>query len=211
MREARAGIERGGLFDKQHSSSPPVKASGNVKGSVLASRLAFVREQRSDAVLARVLARLTPPDQAVLKGMLLPFAWYPFETNERLDRAIADELGLGEEIFLRLGAKSAEDNLTSASQRHYMDERNPQGLLKNTSAIYRVYYDTGHRNYVKMANNAAVLRTHESLSFSAADCLTVVGWYERAIQMCGGRNVRVVETQCRARGEPVCEYSCAWE
>lgn len=188
-----------------------MKASGNVKGSVLASRLAFVREQRSDAVLARVFERLAPEDKAVLQGMLLPFAWYPFETNERLDRAIRDELGLGEEIFLRLGAKSAEDNLTSASQRHYMDERNPQGLLKNTSAIYKVYYDTGHRNYEKLANNAAVLRTHESQSFSAADCLTVVGWYERAIQMCGGKNVRVVESKCRARGDDVCEYSCSWE
>lgn len=188
-----------------------MKSSGNVKGSVLASRLAYVREQRSETALARVLGRLPVPDRTVLGGMLLPFAWYPFETNERLDRAIADELGVGEEIFLRLGAKSAEDNLTSASQRHYMDDRNPQGLLKNTSAIYKVYYDTGRRDYEKRGAHSAVLRTHESLSFSPSDCLTVVGWYERAIQMCGGRNVRVIESRCRARGDDVCEYSCEWE
>jgi hypothetical protein len=206
-----AGIERGGLIGKDHSSFPPVKTTGNVKGSVLASRLAFVREQRSETAVARVLARLLPPDRTVLGGILLPFAWYPFATNERLDRAIADELGIGDEIFLRLGAKSAEDNLTSASQRHYMDDRNPQGLLKNTSAIYKVYYDTGHRDYEKLGAHAAVLRTHESHSYSPSDCLTVVGWYERAIQMCGGRNVKVIETRCRARGDEVCEYSCAWE
>jgi uncharacterized protein (TIGR02265 family) len=184
---------------------------GNVKGSVLQSRLGFVRRHRGDDGVERVLQRLPEADRATLSGLVMPFAWYPFETNERLDLAIAAETGRGEALFRELGAASAEDNLTSASQLHYIRERNPQALLKQASGIYGVYYDTGHREYERLGDTKAGLRTHESLSFSTSDCLTVVGWHERAIEMCGGRNVRVVELQCRALGGPICEYFCEWD
>jgi hypothetical protein len=185
--------------------------SGKVKGSILQSRMAFVRERIGADAIDRVLARLDAADRLTLQRALMPFAWYEFDLNERLDRAIAAEAGHGNDIFLQLGAKSADDNLTSASQQHYIHDRNTQALLKNTSAIYGVYYDTGRRDYERVSDNVAVLRTFDSESFSAADCLTVVGWYERAIAMCGGRNVRVTQSACRANGDAICEYRCEWE
>ena len=184
---------------------------GNVKGSVLQSRIGFVRRQRGEECVASVLGRLPESERATLAGLILPFAWYPFETNEHLDRAIAEEMGRGETIFRELGAASADDNLTSASQLHYIRERNPHALLKQATGIYGVYYDTGRRDYERISDTRAVLRTHGSLSFSVADCATVVGWHVRAIEMCGGRNVRIAEPQCRALGGECCEYLCDWE
>lgn len=184
---------------------------GNVKGSVLQSRIEFMRRHRGDDGVAAVLARLPVADRTALAGFVMPFAWYPFETNEVLDRAIAAEMGRGDVIFRDLGAASADDNLTSASQLHSMHDRNPQALLKQASGIYSVYYDTGHREYERVADTKATLRTFDSLSFSLSDCLTVVGWHERAIEMCGGRGVRVVEAQCRALGGTCCEYVCEWD
>lgn len=184
---------------------------GNVKGSVLQSRLGFVRSHRGDEGVAAVIARLPGADRAVLSGLVMPFAWYPFEVNDRLDGAIAAELGRGDSVFRELGAVSADDHLTSASQVHYMREHNPQALLKQASAIFGVYYDTGRREYERIADTRAILRTHDCLSFSLSDCLTVVGWHERAIEMCGGRNVRIHEPRCRALGGPCCEYVCEWD
>lgn len=184
---------------------------GSIKGSVLQSRLAFVKSERGADALERVLGRLPDDDRASLTGLVLPFSWYPFATNERLDAAIAEEFAIGDRIFLLLGEASARDNLTSTSQQSYMRERNPHALLKQTSAIFRVYYDSGHRTYERTSECAAVLRTYDCESYSIADCLTVVGWHRKAIEMCGGRNVRVNETQCRALRAAVCEYVCEWE
>ena len=92
-----------------------------------------------------------------------------------------------------------------------MRERNPHALLKQASGIYRVYYDTGRREYERVSDTRAVLRTHESESFSVADCATVVGWHVRAIEMCGGQRVRGTEVQCRALGGAICEYAFEWE
>ena len=40
---------------------------------------------------------------------------------------------------------------------------------------------------------------------------TVVGWYRKALEMCGVQRPRVVEEECRATGGKVCRYRVKWE
>ncbi|HEY4219825.1 MAG TPA: DUF2378 family protein [Myxococcota bacterium] len=183
--------------------------SGQVKGGALESRLAYLQSLGAP-VAERVLERLGEPDRRLLRR-LLPMGWYPFELNQRLDRAIVDELAGNDEdaLFRTLGAYSAQHNLGLA-HKVYVKTHDPHGLLKQTAPIYRLYYDTGRRTYERTGDTSAVLRTFECETFSRADCLTVVGWHEKAIEMCGGQGARVVETRCRCRGDDRCEYECAW-
>jgi uncharacterized protein (TIGR02265 family) len=183
-------------------------SKGNVKGGAIKARLDLVRERGGDAAVERVLARLPEADRQacahVMTGM-----WYPFAMNERLDEAVAAELGIGEQAFLLIGEKSATQNL-GAAHRAFIVDRDAHGLLRRAAQIYQMYYDTGRRTYEKLGDTKAQLTTWESATFSKHDCLTVVGWHRKAIEMCGGKNVRVTETQCRANGASVCEYVCEW-
>ena len=77
--------------------------------------------------------------------------------------------------------------------------------------IYSFYYEQGRREYRKEGEREAVLTTHDAETFSAADCLTVVGWHRKALEMCGARQVRIVEEECRALGGTVCRYRLAWQ
>jgi uncharacterized protein (TIGR02265 family) len=182
---------------------------GSIKGAVLRSRLAFVRERDGAAGLDAVLERLTGEDRQALANVLAA-SWYPFEVNERLDQAIAAATGMGEAIFRLLGETSASDNL-GAMHRAFVTRSDPQGLLQNAATIHPAYYDTGHRTYERLGDKRAVLRTFECLSFSRADCLTNMGWHEKAIEICGGIRPRVTDPRCRARGDDFCEYLCEWE
>ena len=182
--------------------------SVKVKGGALLSRLTFVKEQRGDEGVQRVLARLPEADRTACTPILTG-GWYPFALNQRLDEAIAAEMGMGEDVFLVIGEKSAEHNLTGA-HRAMLTPGDPHGLLRRTPQIYQMYYDTGRRTYEKVADNKAILRTYDAPTFSRHDCLTVVGWHRKAIEMCGGSKVRVSETKCRADGAEVCEYVCEW-
>lgn len=184
------------------------KTSGRVKGGAIQSRLAFVRDQGGEEAVRRVLARLSDDDRRDCTRVLAA-SWYPFELNERLDDAIAAEMGMGEKIFILMGEKSATYNLGS-THRVFVHERDPHGLLRRAAQIYQAYYDTGRREYERTGDTKAVLRTYDSQTFSKHDCLTVVGWHRKAIAMCGGENVRVTETKCRANGADVCEYVCEW-
>src|SRR5262245_42666132 len=110
---------------------------GSIKGSVIVSRLEFVRKELGDRGLERVFERLPAADHAVLSAPLLTAGWYPFELGERLDLAIADEIGMGARIFRILGAHSASHNL-GAVHRGYVRDRDPHGLLRQAASIYRL-------------------------------------------------------------------------
>ena len=180
-----------------------------VKGSVLKSRLAFVEQHGGKDGVERVLATLPEADRAALRN-LVAIQWCPFELSRRLDDAIVKVLGRGQpQFFERLGEASAETNLTSL-HKAFLTPGDPEAFLAKAAQIYRLYYDTGRREYARVGPGEAVLTTYEAETFSAPDCLTVVGWYRKALEMCGASAVRIVEEECRARGGAVCRYRVSW-
>lgn len=183
---------------------------GRVKGSVLLSRVALVRARGGEEAVHAIVAALPPSDRDVLTGIVLPIGWYDFEINERLDAEIARHFGLGGRIYHELGAASALDALAS-THRNFVRDCDPHGLLERVAQLHHLYKDTGTMTYERVDDTTAVLRTIDCDSFSTADCLTNLGWHEKAIELCGGRRPRAMETRCRARGDLVCEYVCKWE
>ena len=180
-----------------------------VKGAVLKSRLGFIEDHFGADGVTRVLASLSEEDQKAL-GMILTVRWYPFELGKRLDNAIVQVLGGGrQEFFERLGEASADKNLTTL-HHGFMTEGKPHAFLAKAPAIYALYYETGRREYKQTGETQGILTTYDAETFSTADCLTVIGWYRRALQMCGAKNVEVVEEECRARGGTVCRYKVSW-
>ena len=181
-----------------------------IKGSVLKSRLAFVEQSFGDDALRRVMESLGPDDQRALR-MILPSSWFPFEVGRRLDAAIVSQVGNGDERFFeRLGEASAEKNLSTV-HRGLLTQGDAHAFLAKAPNIYRLYYEKGHRDYEKTGEREGVVTTYDAETFSAPDCGTVRGWYRKALEMCGVKNVRVVEEECRARGGSVCRYRISWE
>ena len=182
-----------------------------IKGSVLRSRLAMAEEIAPEGGLDRVLERMTPEDRETLQG-LLAASWYPFDLGRRLDAAIVEELGGGRpEFFETLGEASAEKNLgPEGVHRRFLTSGDPHAFLAKAPLVYSFYYDQGRREYEKAGEREAVLTTYDAETYSAPDCSTVVGWYRRALEMCGVNDPSVVEEECRAKGGQVCRYRLTW-
>jgi hypothetical protein len=181
-----------------------------IKGAVLKSRLAFVQENFGKDGLQRVLESLPEGDQRTLK-MLFTSNWYPFEMGGMLDDAIVRVLGGGKpEFFERLGAASAEKNLATVHSG-YLTKGDAHGFLAKSPSFYSLYYETGRREYRPAGPKEGVFTTYDAETFSAPDCLTVIGWYRKALEMCGMTGVRIVEEECRAKGGKVCRYRVRWE
>jgi uncharacterized protein (TIGR02265 family) len=181
-----------------------------IKGAVLKSRLAFVEEHAGKDGVQRVLEALPAADQRTLR-MLFTSNWYPFALGKALDDAIVRVLGAGRtEFFERLGEASAAKNLGTIHSG-YLTKGDAHGFLAKSPSIYSLYYEAGRREYQQTGPREAVLTTYDAETFSAADCLTVVGWYRKALEMCGIVRPRVVEEECRATGGKVCRYRVRWE
>lgn len=192
------------------SNRSPV--SGTVKGTLVIARMKYLRAQGLDAT-ERVLRRLSQADQAALRGILLPSTWYPSDLLLRLEMTIAAVLANGDRrtLFLDMGQFSAEANLgPNGVQRPYLREGDPQFLLRNVPRMYATQHSEGTRTYEQAGPHRAIIRTLDGEEPDAEDCLTAVGWLQRAVELSGGRAVTVEETQCRARGGSCCEYVCNW-
>jgi uncharacterized protein (TIGR02265 family) len=180
-----------------------------IKGAVLKSRLAFVERQAGKPAVERVLKTLPPDTQRTLR-MLFTSNWYPFEIGKLLDDAIVQVLGGGRpEFFEKLGEASAETNL-STIHASYLTKGDAHAFLAKSPSIYSLYYESGRREYQQTGPTEGVLTTYDAETFSAPDCLTVVGWYRKALEMCGVPGARIVEEECRARGGAVCRYRVRW-
>ena len=180
-----------------------------IKGAVLKSRLAFVERHSGKPAVERVLATLPPDTQRTLR-MLFTSNWYPFEIGRALDDAIVQVLGGGRtDFFEKLGEASAETNLSNIHSS-YLTKGDAHAFLSKSPSIYSLYYETGRREYQQTGPSEGMLTTYDAETFSAPDCLTVIGWYRKALEMCGVPGARVVEEECRARGGPVCRYRVKW-
>ncbi len=180
-----------------------------IKGAVLKSRLAFAQDHAGKEGLERVLAVMAEGDRRTLK-MLFTSNWYPFALGKALDEAIVRVLGGGRpEFFERLGAASAEKNL-STIHSGYLTKGDAHGFLAKSASFYALYYETGRREYAPAGAKEGVFTTYDAETFSAPDCLTVVGWYRKALEMCGVAGVKITEEECRALGGSVCRYRVKW-
>ena len=78
------------------------------------------------------------------------------------------------------GEASADQNLATLHHA-FLVEGNPHAFLAKAPAIYRMYYETGRREYKQAGEREGVLTTYDAETFSGPDCLTVIGWYRRAL------------------------------
>jgi hypothetical protein len=185
--------------------------STRVKGAVLLARRAFVVDEHGEPAWQKVLEALSADARGQFERSILTSSWYPFELNEELDRAIVRIVGGGDpDIFKVIGARSARQNL-GGPHRDFLVPGDPQQSLAKTEMIYSFYYDQGHRTYEATGPCSGVMTTHEAETFSHTDCLTVIGWYEEALKMCGAREVSMEEPTCRARGGEFCRYEIRFE
>jgi uncharacterized protein (TIGR02265 family) len=191
---------------------PADSSNARIKGNVLITRLNLLVKQGGESRLHQVLQKLSAADRKVLQSVIMPIGWYPLELNLRLDAAIADALPPSgrPKAFIDMGRASAEENLTGP-HHVFIRKGDPHFLLSHSPEIYRLYYAVGSRAYEKTGARSAALRTLGAESVTEADCLTIIGWHQRAIEMSGGRDVSVEHKKCRARGNGFCEYLCAWE
>ena len=185
--------------------------ANTVGGNIILARRSFVLDKGGAALWEKVLAQLPAADAVQLRKTLLVTSTYPLDLNLRLDTAIANVLypGEPERAFIEMGRKSADVNL-GGPQRAFVREGDPHHLLGFTETIYAFYYGEGRRTYEKTGPTSAVLTTHGAPLSTPGDCATVVGWHERALELSGANDVKVVERRCRNRGDAVCEYHLSW-
>jgi len=189
----------------------PETPGTRVKGASLLARLEYLTEKGGAELRERVLQRLPETDRRILENRPLPSSLFPLELNERLDDAIAQSLNPKDPVavYRELGRASAQKNLHKF-HAIFLQGRNPHDLLAGFPAVRGTYYSDGDARYEKTGEAAGTFRVTGAQSHSRPDCESTAGYFERAIELMGGKDVTVELSLCRGRGDELCEFRCRW-
>ena len=179
-----------------------------VKGTKITSKLAFVRAQLGEDAEARVLAALSEEDRDEVRRTI-EIGWYPQELYERLVRAVVDAGADGDlKVLDRMGAYSAEAQGRGA-YRTFFRAKDPAGLLQSMAPMHAMLNKPGEMTVEPRANGHVTMRV-KSPQGNADVCRLAQGFYRRAVELCGVKDVTVREVECSGSGAEACRFEVRW-
>jgi len=179
------------------------------KASALKATLDFVRDEKGDAVLKSILARLGAKDRARIADSA-PTDEIPFDLLLALWHATDDELRDDDPEWVeRAGGHSIE--FTAARlYRGIIRKASPTEFLTQRISLFRLYYSPGNMEVVEEQEEHAVLRL---VGFDQADslfCRRQTGGLRRVLTEAGGQEPMTSHVRCVVEGDAFCEWELRW-
>lgn len=175
------------------------------KGTLYLSVKLFAEKRFGPSAVDLCLAQLSREDRELL-GSIVAVGWYPLEPVLRFHRVLDQSFGKGDLSLCReVGVFSADWQLNNF-HKLVLKMRNPKWIVARASKMWRSYHDTGRWEIEEPEPNCVVGRLHDFAVVDQAFCVREQGWFLKAFEMTGGKDVRVEEPRCRALGDPFCEY-----
>lgn len=193
------------------SRSGPAKESlegGRLKGGIFRSHMQWIRDHHPDD-LPRVIARLEPDAARQLGGTILATSWFPFAWLMKLDQAIVDTFGGGDDTLRDLGRYSATINLTTTYR--LLDRKANHEFFRNSALIHAQFQDFGKVHYEQTGETSGQMIHTSDSCYSPSFCASGLGYYYGCIESHGGASPVIVETTCQCYGDDRCTFDMHWK
>ncbi len=183
-----------------------------MKGSTLRTRREFVLRHHGEEAWRRVLGDIGNEMAAEVSGPLVATAWYRFDLRNRVERAIVEVCGRGDEgICVDMGAFSAMENLSTLYRSYRQGGEEPGPFYRRFAQLYPTLYDFGKMGVVESSTGAEVRIVHDLEGHATrTNCLGAVGFFRGAGQAAGIPGLRVEEPSCQVRGDEKCLHVVKW-
>ncbi|MBI4751579.1 MAG: hypothetical protein HY774_24115 [Acidobacteria bacterium] len=191
-------------------------AQHRIQGSLIKSRLLFLHIKHGVQTLKKILRLLPAEDQNLLCKTIYVGEWYSLAILVRLDLAIAAELG-GHypNVFEELGRFSADLNLGGAYEP--LMKKDIHALLNLSAVMNKTYQDFGKASYHQPESSDPGGRQTVLLKLEYPEpppshyCESGLGYFQHAVELCGGQEVTVEITECLQQGGRCCCFKVEWE
>lgn len=181
-----------------------------VKGSPVRSLQKFIEAELSPEQRGAALQALPPEYATRLRGRVLPTEMIPVHILNALTVEGAKARGETIEQFARRAGRAGASDAVKGIYRFFALVLTPAALLSKASQMWRSLYNRGDMRIENQTDRGATIKLLDFPS-EAAGCARLTGWIERMSEMTGAKNVRILQTQCYAKGAPHCEWNVTWQ
>jgi hypothetical protein len=186
---------------------------GRVKGSVLVHLRGFVLRRHGEVAWQDVINRVPPEDRKVLTGILMMGSWYPVGVwNRALDSYLPNYFGDPMAAMMELSSYIAHEDLTTL-YKLILKAGTPSFIMGRLGSVWPRYFDSGTFVSREVGPRKWHLRIDaprlEDEAPSLYTCAGVCAWLVSGLGLTGA-TLDIVQTRCRFRGSPACEYEASW-
>jgi hypothetical protein len=171
-----------------------------VKGSGIVPVVEYIRQRFGQERWIGLEAALPQATRQALSAGVLAMNWYPLVTLSSIYDAAAQVLGGGApRVCWEIGKASADYGLGRV-YKFFLSLGNPTKFVSRGPAIWTQYYRPGTLEVIQNEKHHAIveLRAFET---SVPHLHSIAGWMERAGELTGGQEMKIVMDIPRQRFE----------
>jgi hypothetical protein len=183
-----------------------------VKGSAIVTINKFIKDKFGEEKFQEWLKSLTPEARDVYQTGVLPSTWYELKTfyTEPLIK-IVEVLYGGDINGAWDSGRLSADYALGGIYAIFVKLGSPTFIIKKAKTIITTYYTPCELTMPEMSDTNAILRITQFPEITNYAEKRIGGWMERAIEISGGKNVKVKITKSLAAGDIFTEYQINWQ
>lgn len=181
-----------------------------IKGTAVISITHFVKDKFSSRYDEWMNS--LPADSAEIMNTVMTSSWYPIQQSMiEPTRKICDMFYEGKETgALELGKYSADYSLKGV-YKLFVKFGSPSFIISRASQIMPTFYKDSEMKVISETKNGTVVQITRFASIDRLLELRIAGWMERALEICGCKNIKLAIPRSLTRGEPVTEFVISWD
>jgi len=181
-----------------------------IKGTALSSAHRYVAERFGQDTWRTVVATLAADERQQIEGGILVSAWYPFALFMRIVRVLEAQLGPQVPRLHREMGRAAADYGLTTFYKIFFKVGSPQFIVSRAAKVWRTYNSSGEMPVPVCEHGHAVVELVGFEDPARELCERLPGFFERTVELSGGRDVKLVHSKCVNRGESNCRFEAWW-
>lgn len=182
----------------------------DIRGLLIQSRLDYLEKTEGHPTVQKVLNKLDASVRQAIGEQVFISNMYPFHLLMNLDHAIGESLNKPlNEIFAEIGTQYA-DLILDRYFFNYIELQDSQKFLAQIKNLYNYLWNFGKYSHQKIEPGRALVQFDYDEDIHKPYCWSMQAFLKRGIEICGGREVQLTESECEAEDGDACVYHLSW-
>ena len=180
-----------------------------IKGTAVVDAIRAVRTREGERRFRDLVALVDEPFRAMFLGEIFDAAWYPLDAYVAFLAATLKYSGEDEKVLTARSEAVIERQLHGI-YRVFVRLKSPESIIKRIVTIHSTYFTGASVGFDLPTPGRAIVKYggfekhHRLLEY------VIIGFYRKALELCGAKRVQVMVTVPIAQGGGSCELTITW-